>query len=65
MLNFSKMKAANYVTKRVGIRTKQTKQTTIVKTFSPLRLLQLFIKSVFPKKKYQRNFYAEYLEENN
>lgn len=65
MLNFSKMKTANYVTKRVGIRTKQTKQTTIVKTLSPLRLLQLFIKSVFPKKKYQRNFYAEYLEENN
>jgi len=59
------MKTANYVTKRVGIRTKQTKQTTIVKTLSPLRLLQLFIKSVFPKKKYQRNFYAEYLEENN
>lgn len=59
------MKTANYVVKRVGLRTKQTQQTTSVKTFNPLRLLQSFIKSVFPKKKYQRNFYAEYLEENN
>ena len=59
------MKTANYATKRIGIRTKPTQQTTNVKTFNPLRWLQLFIKSVFPKKKYQRNFYAEHLEENN
>ena len=59
------MKTANYVVKRVGLRTKPTQQTTSVKTFNPLRLLQSFIKSLFPKKKYQRNFYAEYLEENN
>ncbi len=59
------MKTANYVTKRIGVRTKQTQQTTSVKTINPLRWLQSFIKSVFPKKKYQRNFYAEYLEENN
>lgn len=59
------MKTTNYAIKRVGIRTKTTQKTTVVKTFNLLRWLQSFIKSVFPKKKYQRNFYAEYLEENN
>ncbi len=69
MFNVSKMKTTNYAIKRVCMRTKQTlqqkQQANETLKFNPYRSASLFIKSLFPKKKYQRNLYAEFLEENN